>query len=294
MENTTIQSNNRSETVKKVTHIATYTIIYILLIGGSLMMFFPYLWMVMTSLKTNPEAANTLQLTLFPKVFQWKNYVEVWQKVDILIGLKNTVLIEISVIPVGTFVTAMAAFSFAKLKLIGKNFFLLLLMSGMMVPYAALLLPQYRVFSSLNMIDTLWPLILPGFFGNISMMFFFVQYMRGIPSSLFEAAKIDGAGYFAQYVRIMLPLLGPALAAQIVFWFVGIWNDYFAPSVYLSVNEEMTLQVILGKLNSSIGTGNNLPLVMAGAVLSSLPLYIIYICFQRFFIESMAITGIKG
>lgn len=284
----------RNERLAKAKHIAVYTVIYALLIAGSLLMLFPYFWMVMTSLKTSPEAADTLTLKLFPAVFQWQNYIEIWSRVTVFRGLLNTVLIEIAVIPIGTFVTALAAFSFAKLKLRHKTFWLLVLMSGMMVPYAALLLPQYRVYLAFNMTNTLWPLILPGFFGNVSMLFFFVQYMKGIPNALFESAKIDGAGYFNQYVRIMFPLLGPALAAQIVFWFVGIWNDYFAPSIYLSENNVMTLQVVLAKLNSSIGTGNNLPLIMTGAVISSIPLYIIYICFQRFFIESMAITGIKG
>jgi len=249
--------------------------------------------MFMTSLKTSAEASDTTHLSIFPKIFQWVNYINIWEKVSVLKGAFNTVIIEITVIPVGTFVTGMAAFSFSKLKLKHKNFWLMVLMSGMMVPYAALLLPQYRVYMMLGWTNTLLPLIIPGLFGNISMLFFFIQYMKGLPSALIEAAKIDSAPYFVIYVKIIIPLMGPAIAAQIIFWFVGIWNDYFAPSIYLTQNNVKTLQVILAGLNSSVSSGNNWPIIMTGAIITSLPLFVIYIIFQRFFIESMAITGIK-
>ncbi|MCX4314299.1 MAG: ABC transporter permease subunit [Clostridia bacterium] len=96
---------------------------------------------------------------------------------------------------------------------------------NMMVPYAALMMPQFRAFFALGMFDTLWPLILPGFFGNVSMLFFLVQYMKGISNSFFEAAKIDGAGYMRQFISVMLPMVKTAIAAQVIFWFIGIWND---------------------------------------------------------------------
>ena len=187
----------------------------------------------------------------------------------------------------------MAAFSFAKLKLPHKTFWLLFLMSGMMVPYAALMLPQFRVFQTIGMFDTLWPLILPGFFGNVSMLFFLVQYMRGIPNAYFEAARIDGAGHFTCFIRIMLPLVKTAIAAQVIFWFIGIWNDYFAPSIYLITPGRMTLQALLGSLNPSMNR-QYLPMALAGAVLSSIPMFVIYLSCQKFFIESLAISGVKG
>lgn len=285
-----LKSTHQKPSAKK---IIVMSIIYIILIIGALSMIFPYFWMLMTSFKDDLEAIS-LVLKIFPENFIVKNYGIIWERVPLLRGVFNTLIVEISVICIGTFVTALAAFSFAKLKLKFKTFLLLMLMSGMMIPYAALLLPQYRAFMALNMTNTLFPLILPGLFGNITMMFFFIQYMKGIPSAFFEAAKIDGAGYMTMFIKIMLPLVKTALAAQIIFWFIGIWNDFFAPSIYLKNYDVMTLQPMLAKLNNDNAGGTNLPLIMTGAVLSSIPMLVIYITFQRFFIESLAISGVKG
>ena len=274
-------------------HIALRVAIYALLIVGAFVLVFPYLWMLLTSFKDDYEAMS-LTLVLFPKKWIFTNYSEIWTVVPLLRGVANTLIVEVSVIVVGTFVSAMAAFSFAKLKLRHKTFWLLFLMSGMMVPYAALMMPQFRAFMALNMFDTLWPLILPGFFGNISMMFFLIQYMRGLPNAIFEAAKIDGANYMRSFISVMLPMIKTALAAQIIFWFIGIWNDYFAPAIYLKSSEQMTLQPMMARINSDNSGGTNLPLIMAGAVLSSIPMLAIYISCQKFFIESLAISGVKG
>ena len=229
MENTRTENKEIARTAGR---IALRVVIYLILICGATLLVFPYLWMLLTSFKKDLDALS-LQLTLFPKEWVFHNYRDIWTFIPLLKGLGNTLLVEVSVIAVGTFVSAMAAFSFAKLKLQHKTFWLLFLMSGMMVPYAALMMPQFRVFMAIGMFDTLWPLILPGFFGNVSMLFFLVQYMRGIPNAYFEAARIDGAGHFKCFIAVMLPLVKTAIAAQIIFWFIGIWNDYFAPSIYL-------------------------------------------------------------
>lgn len=287
------QTIRQSKHIVRPSDIIYKTVVYIILTVGAFTMVFPYFWMLMSSFKSNFEAIS-LELVIFPEKFMFSNYSRVMDMIPFMKGVGNTVLVEVSVVAIGTFVTAMAAFSFAKLKLKFKTTLLLILMSGMMVPYAVLMLPQFRAFMALNMYDTLWPLILPGFFGNVTMMFFFVQYMKGIPSAFFEAAKIDGAGYMTMFVRIMLPLIKPAIAAQVIFWFMGIWNDYFAPSIYLKTYDTMTLQPMLAKLSSDNAGGTNLPLVMAGAVLSSIPMLAIYVGFQRFFIQSLAISGVKG
>ncbi len=268
-------------------------LIYIFLISIACILIFPYVWMLLTSFKDDYEAMS-LTLVLFPKEWIFSNYKEIWSIVPFLSGVWNTIKVEVSVIVIGTFVSAMAAFSFAKLRLPGKNFWLLFLMSGMMVPYAALMMPQYRAFYELKMTDTLWPLILPGLFGNVSMMFFLIQYMKGIPNAVIEAAKIDGAGYMKIFLVIMLPMIKTAIAAQVIFWFTGIWNDYFAPAIYLKDQSVMTLQPMMAFINSNNSGGTNLPLIMAGAVLSSIPMLILYSTCQKFFVESMAISGVKG
>ena len=290
MENTRTENKEIARTAGR---IALRVVIYLILICGATLLVFPYLWMLLTSFKKDLDALS-LQLTLFPKEWVFHNYRAIWTFIPLLKGLGNTLLVEVSVIAVGTFVSAMAAFSFAKLKLQHKTFWLLFLMSGMMVPYAALMMPQFRVFMAIGMFDTLWPLILPGFFGNVSMLFFLVQYMRGIPNAYFEAARIDGAGHFKCFIAVMLPLVKTAIAAQIIFWFIGIWNDYFAPSIYLHTHSRMTLQPMLAIINSAASNGVRLPLIMTGAVLSSIPMLVIYITCQKFFIESLSISGVKG
>ncbi len=279
--------------VRRVLSAVSTVLIYIFLISIAVILIFPYVWMLLTSFKDDYEAMS-LTLTLFPKEWIFSNYEEIWTIVPFLSGVWNTIKVEVSVIAVGTFVSALAAFAFAKLRLPAKNFWLLFLMSGMMVPYAALMMPQYRAFYELKMTDTLLPLILPGLFGNISMMFFFIQYMKSTPNAIIEAAKIDGAGYMKIFTAIMLPMTKTAIAAQVIFWFTGIWNDYFAPAIYLKDQTKMTLQPMMAFINSNNSGGTNLPLIMAGAVLSSLPMLIIYSTCQKFFVESMAISGVKG
>lgn len=163
-----------------------------------------------------------------------------------------------------------------------------------MIPYAALMLPQYQIWQSLNAVGTLWPLIIPNFFGAALMTFFFIQYMQGVPTELFEAAKIDGAGYLRQFFVIMLPMVKAALTAQIVFSFVGTWNDYFIPSIYLNKTEVKTLQLQLLSLQQQQNNLMDMNMVMAGSVLSSIPMLAVFIGCQKFFVESLAISGIKG
>ncbi len=289
------RKKRRKEITLKVLKIVLRLLIYALLILGAFVVVLPFLWMLLGSFKTANDA-NSLEFSLWPKEWIGTNYTDLFADTTtfpIFSAFGNTVLVELSVIIVGTFVSAMAAFSFAKLKLKHKTFWLLFLMSGMMVPYAALMLPQYRAFEAMGMTNTLWPLILPGFFGNVSMIFFLIQYMRGVPNAYFEAARIDGANHFRCFIVIMFPLIATAISAQVIFWFIGIWNDYFAPAIYLHTPRRKTLQALLGSLNPARNS-QYLPRALAGAVLSSIPMLVIYLSCQKFFIESLAISGVKG
>lgn len=260
---------------------------------GVVSMIFPYLWMFLTSFKTTTEAWADPP-TFIPTKWLVDAYVGIFKDPNFYKSIWNTLLIELSVIIVGTFFSTLAAFAFAKIKFKHKKLLLLMLMSSMMVPYAALMLPQYRAFQQLGMTETLWPLILPGLFGNISMMFFLITYMKeGIPDSIVESAKIDGASYIKIFFKIALPLAKPAIAAQAIFWFVGIWNDFFGPSIYLTDPSRLTLQVFLNSLLSSNASGVELPTLMAGSVLASLPMMIIFFSFQNYFVNSIALSGMK-
>lgn len=264
---------------------------YIFLIVTCFTCVFPFLWMVLSSVKTSAEAVNTLTLTFFSKDPQWGNYPLVFERINIFRGLLNTLTIEFTTIPFCVFMSGLSAFAFSKMELKHKDVHLMVQLSALMIPYACVVLPLYRAYYKLNLTDTLWPLILPSLFGGVSMMFFFVQFQRSISNAIFEAAKVDGAGYMRQYVSIMMPIMGPAIAAQVIFMFVGNWNDYFAPSLYLTTEKSMTLQLMIKSLSDS---KVDLPVSFAGAVVASIPLYIIYIIFQRYFIEGMAISGVKG
>lgn len=282
--------NNVSK-VTKAGRIIGLICCYIFLIVTCFTCVFPFLWMVLSSLKTPAEAVNTLTLTFFSKDPQWGNYPLVFEKINIFRGLLNTLAIEFTTIPFCVFMSGLSAFAFSKMELKHKDVHLMVQLSALMIPYACVVLPLYRAYYKLNLTDTLWPLILPSLFGGVSMMFFFVQFQRSISNAIFEAAKVDGAGYMRQYVSIMMPIMGPAIAAQVIFMFVGNWNDYFAPSLYLTIEKAMTLQLMIKSLSDS---KVDLPVSFAGAVVASIPLYIIYIIFQRYFIEGMAISGVKG
>ena len=291
--NKALPTSQKNETAKyKLRRGAAKAVGNLVLILFSVIMLFPFLWMLFSSFKGGNEFLNNY-VNPFPHEWSWSNYSMLFERVPIANGFLNTIIVEVSVIVVGTFFSSLAAFSFAKLRLRHKTFWLLLLLSGMMVPYATVLLPQYIVYDAIGWTNTLLPLIVPGLFGNISMMFFFIQYMRGVPNALFDAAKLDGCGYLGMHVRIMLPQMLPAMAAQIIFWFMGIWNDYFAPSIYLVDYDVMTLQPMLARISSDYASGANFPVVFASAVVSCIPLMVVYFIFQNFFVESMAISGIK-
>ncbi len=282
-----------AQKARKAKKITSNILVWILALFVVFLTVFPYFWMVLTSFKDRLEAM-AIEFRVFPEVFHFDSYYALGdQDPSFARAMLNTVIIEIAVIPVGTFVTALAAFAFAKMRLPHKTFWLLFLMSGMMVPYAALMLPQYRVFSQIGWVGTPLPLIIPGLFGNISMMFFFIQYMKSIPSALIEAGRVDGASWMRIFVQIMLPSIFPAIAAQVVFWFLGIWNDYFAPSIYLSGSSWVTLQALLALINDNMQRMPDYPLVMAGSVISSIPIIIIYIVCQKYFVQSLAASGMK-
>lgn len=295
--------NRKKQIKKKIKNRALFVVFTTIVLLGALTMIFPYLWMFLTSLKTSAEAMSMVP-TFFPKNPNWGIFHEVLtsDKVNFLHATGNTLIIEFTVILVGTFVSTLAAFAFAKMKFHFKKTILIVLMTSMMIPYAAVMLPQYRIYMELgitgneNTFVAMLPLILPGLFGNISMTFFLITAMQNsIHDSLIEEAKIEGCSWFRTYWSIGLPLAKPAIAAQVIFRFVGIWNDYFAPSLYLQNKNNWTLQVAITMLNSSSnGSGNDLPLLFAASFLSSIPMIILFILCRKMFVNLNANSGIKG
>lgn len=289
-----IKHKEISKMGKRKAEKITNTIIFIILSLGAVSMMFPLFWMISTSLKEN-KVVFSIPPQWIPNPIVFTKYIEVWKVAPLLSGFKNSAIVAFSVIIVGSFTSSLAAFAFAKLRFPHKNGLFMALLSTMMIPYAAIMIPQFVAFSKIGWVDTLLPLIVPGLFGNVSMIFFLRQYMSGIPNELIDAAKIDGCSYFKIYYSMILPLIKPAISAQIILWFMGIWNDFLAPVIYLNSPEKMTIQAVIGTFNTFYASQNDFPMIMAASLMAMAPIIIVFIIFQNYFIESMGISAsIKG
>jgi len=268
-------------------------IIFILLAIGAITMIAPLLWMVSTSLKDRASVFS-LPPDWIPNPIQFDAYIRLFEMDTLRTGIQNSLIVTLTVTIVGTFTSSMAAFSFAKLRLPFKNLIFLILLAGIMIPYPSIMIPQYVIFSNLGWVNTLLPLIVPGLFGNVIMIFFLRQYLSNIPDSIVEAAKIDGATYFQIYARLIMPAIKPAVAAQFILWFMASWNDYLAPLIYLRSSHRQTLQVVIANLNAQYAIQTDYPLIMAASVISLIPVLTVFIIFQKQIIESVALSAVKG
>ncbi|WP_082318466.1 carbohydrate ABC transporter permease [Exiguobacterium sp. BMC-KP] len=278
--------------VKKKDRI-TDIFVFIFLTMGAIVMIAPLLWMVSTSLKSKDEVFS-LPPVWIPTDISFNKYFEIWNMGPLLSGISNSLIVALSVTIVGTFTSSLAAFAFAKLNFRGKNKIFLLLFASVMIPYPVLMIPQFMMFSEIGWVDTLLPLIVPGLFGNIFMIFFLRQFLNSIPNSIIEAAKIDGCSYFQIFYKIVFPLIKPAVAAQLILWFMAIWNDYLGPILYLNSPEKQTLQLVIANFNASYAIQSDYPLIMAASVVALLPMLVVFMIFQKQIIESIAISGVKG
>ena len=269
------------------------TIVLILLILGAVAMVFPLVYMVFSSFMTKNQILSA-DFSIIPDPWKFGKYTEVLQRPEFLRGVRNTLMVAIPVLVVGGFTSSLAAFSFSKLQFKGKNGIFLGLLATMMIPFAVVMIPQYVMFTKMQWTNSLLPLIIPGLFGNVGVIFFLRQNLTSIPSTLVEAAKIDGCGYFRIYYQIFLPLMKGALMTQLILWFMGIWNDYLAPTIFIQDDEWFTLQVVIRSFNSYYAVNSDYPLIMAASVLSILPTLLLFFFFQRYIIESVAISAVKG
>ena len=269
-------------------------IVFLLLTLGAIAMVFPLVYMVLSSFMTKGQILSA-DFSIIPNPWKFGKYAEVlFDRPEFLRGLRNTLLVAVPVLLVGGFTSSLAAFSFSKLRFKGKDKIFMGLLSTMMIPFAVVMIPQYVMFTKWGWTNTLWPLIIPGLFGNVGVIFFLRQNLSSIPSTLAEAAKIDGCGYFRIYYQIFLPLMKGALMTQIILWFMGIWNDYLAPTIFIQKDEWFTLQMVIRSFNSYYAVNSDYPLIMAASVLSLIPTLLLFFFFQRYIIESVAISGVKG
>jgi multiple sugar transport system permease protein len=286
--NTTI----RQSMGKKASERWTDFIVYALLVIGSFFVLIPFWWLFITTMKS-PIEAFIMPPDWFPKP-NFVKYTEIWEKAPFLKGILNSLKVAVPIVTIGTFTSSLAAFAFAKLRFPGRSFLFLMLLATIMIPFPVVMIPQFVMFSELGWVDSLRPLIIPAMLGNVFMMFFIRQFMNGISDEFVEAAKIDGASLFGIFIKIMLPMVKPAIAAQLILWFLGIWNDYLGPRIYLSTPEKKTIQLMMADFNAFYVIQSDYPLIMAAALIVMVPILIVFLVFQRYFVESLNFTGIKG
>lgn len=280
----------KSKKRKRTRKMITDGIMYIVLIIGSLIMAIPFLWMLSTSLKTE-GTVFAIPPKWIPDVLMWSNYNQAIDQGQLLQGLINTLTIVIPTVVIGIFSCSLAAYAFAKIDFPGREGFFMLILSTMMIPAIVTMIPSYVIFKNIGWINTFKPLMIPGMFGGAACIFFLRQFMKTLPNELLEAAQIDGLGQFGTFLRIVLPLSKPAIATQAIFGFLGGYNDYLAPLIYLNDTDKFTLQLKLATFNGSYSSAWTL--IMAGSVLALIPTILIFFFAQKYFVEGIVMTGLK-
>jgi multiple sugar transport system permease protein len=263
-----------------------------LLLGVSLVLLIPLAWLLSTSLK---ETGKEFEFPprWMPDPVAWGNYREALTSLPFHLFLRNTLLIELGTLA-GTLVTAsLVGFAFARLRYPGRDAWFMVLLSTMMLPGIVTLVPHYAIFKTLGWVDTLLPLIVPAWFGGSPFyVFLFRQFFLTIPLELDEAARVDGASSFWIYARILLPLSGPVIASVAIFSFVGHWNAFLEPLIYLNSTGNFTLALGLRLFRSQFTGDWNL--MMAAATSMIVPMLVLFVCAQRYFTRGIVMTGLSG
>lgn len=257
----------------------------------------PFLWMIATSLMGTEQIVK-YPPELIPSPVTLRSFKYIFENTDFFTYLKNSCIIT-SINIVGTLVsTTLVAYGFAKYNARLKGLWITLLMSTMMIPYFVTIIPQYNLYAKLNLINTIVPLTLPNILaGSGFSVFLLNQFFKDFPKEIEEAARIDGCSEFGILFKVVIPNAKTILFVVAIFMFVWTWNDYFGPAIYLSDQTKYTLPIGLTFLNSSIsGYQDALDQgpVMAMALLSVLPIIILYVCFQKYFVKGIIDSGIKG
>jgi len=268
--------------------------IYLVLIGASLFFLFPVAWMTGTSLKTIEEVQQP-QLSLFPESPQWSNYQKLIAEKNFYRAYGNSIF-TVAMVLLGTVSSiAVVSFAFSRLRWPGKNLVFALMLGTLMLPAQATLVPQYVMFYELGWLRTFKPITLPGFFaGGAALVFLLRQFMMTLPNELDEAAEIDGANPLQLFWYVILPLSRPAVATITVFLFVGQWNNLVQPLLYLQRAELFTMPIYVAQKNNLQESPIPWQDIMAASVLFVIPVMIVFILTQRYFIEGISMTGSKG
>lgn len=265
-------------------------LLYVVLITITVVMLVPFLWMVSASLKYDKDVF-TVPIRWIPENPKWDNYKIIWTKIPLMKFVLNTSKITLIVTVLQLLTSSFAAYAFAKLQFKSKNTLFLGYIATIAVPWQVYMVPQFIMMRSIGLNDTHLAIICLQAFSAFG-VFMMRQFYQGVPDSLCEAARIDGMSEYKIYRKIMLPLSKPALSTLTIFTFVATWNDFLGPSIYLTTESKKTLQIglrmFIGQYSSEYG------LIMAASVISLIPVLIVFLCLQKYFVEGVAATGIKG
>lgn len=289
-------AHSRAAAAERVTRLDPGTISYYAAMTAFAAIFmFPFFWTVSSSLK-QPYELFEFPPSLLPAVPQFKNYLYVLQTVPFLLWVWNSVIV-VSLSTLGILVSSsLVAYSFARFQYRGRNALFVITLATMMLPAQVTLIPQYILFNDLHWINTLLPLWAPSVFGGAFFIFLLRQFILSLPAELDEAALIDGASYLRVYWSILMPLCKPALATVAIISFISSWNDFLDPLVYLNSQNRFTIALGL-KYFQNFPEQAGLPmqhLLMAASVMAIAPCLILFFSFQRYFVEGVVLSGIKG
>ena len=280
--------------VRRSRHIG-HTALHLLLFVGALAMMFPLIWTISTSLKTVPQLTGT-RIQLIPDPIAWGNYAELIRTRPLFLQLRNTMIVVVSAEFGSLVVCTMTAYAFARIPFPGRSAMFTLLLSSMMLPGVVTLIPFFIMFDRLGWINTFLPLVVPRFLGhNAFYIFLLRQFFLGIPRDLSDAARMDGCSEFGIWWRIVMPVSTPVLAAVAVFTFQFAWNWFLYPLVYLGGDKKLwTLALGLGSINSGEIGPSSTHLQMAFSVLTILPMLAVFAVGQKYFVQGIVTSGIKG
>lgn len=268
----------------------TNALLYVVMSVAAVGILVPFAWMVISSLKTNNQVF-TVPIRWIPDPVVWSNYLDIWTKANMGVWIRNTLFLAVTVTFLQVLTGSFAAYGFAKTRFPGRDVLFLLYIGTIAVPWQAYMIPQFIIMSRIGLNNTLWAIVALQAFGAFG-VFLMKQYYESIPDELSEAARIDGLTEYGIWRRIVLPLSGPAVATLVLLTFVNTWNDYLGPLIYLRDRSIWTIQIGLKSLVSQYNA--EFALIMTGSVISVLPIAIIFLAGQRFFIQGIATSGLKG
>ena len=270
--------------------VARRIVLYVLLVAFALLFFTPFIWTISTSFKTLPDTAY---FNFIPHPFTTEAWKSVWTDYDFKRYALNSLFLAVTVTLLNLFLASLGGYAFARLHFPGREVLFLIILGTLMIPDQLRLIPVFVMLTNWHLIGNFSGYILINLVTAVN-LFFMRQYFLTIPRDFEEAAKLDGAGYFKTYWRIMLPLAGPAIAALAILQFQGTWNDFFWPLILFGQGSEHMYTMQLGLAQLTFTYQSLWPQLMAGSIMVIAPILVIFLVFQRFFVSGVTAAGIKG